>query len=197
MANLFDQQNIPEQEPTVIRAGDILQWKRTDLHEFYPTDQFTLKYTATIYKSSHNDIDIVASTSGTKYIISETSATTRAYVVGEYDWQAYIIRNSDNERVTITTGHWTVIDDYDTTSVGIRTHAQKMLNYIETFMEAKAKNNGDVSSYSIGGRSLSKFSFQELSEIRDYYRREVAQEIKMLRVRGGRYDSGNIVKVSF
>ena len=48
MANLFDTANIQEREPTEIRAGDILQWKRTDLHQDYPNDKYTLKYTATV-----------------------------------------------------------------------------------------------------------------------------------------------------
>jgi len=196
MANLFDTANIPEQEPTEIRAGDILQWKRTDLHKDYPNDEYTLKYTATIYHSNHADIDITASASGNDYLVSVASATTVNYGVGEYDWQAYIIRNSDSERITIDSGHWTIVDDYDSSNADVRVHAQKMLDHIESFLETKA-GNGDVSSYSIGGRSLSKFSFEEITNLRNYYKREVAQHIKKQRLKGGRYSTGNNVKVVF
>lgn len=196
MANLFDTANIPEQEPTEIKAGDILQWKRTDLHKDYPNDQYTLKYTATIYHSNHADIDITASASGNDYLVSVASATTVNYGVGEYDWQAYIIRNSDSERITIDSGHWTIVHDYDSSNADVRVHAQKMLDHIESFLETKA-GNGDVSSYSIGGRSLSKFSFEEITNLRNYYKREVAQHIKKQRLKGGRYSTGNNVKVVF
>jgi disulfide oxidoreductase YuzD len=196
MANLFDTANIPEREPTEIRAGDILQWKRTDLHKDYPNNLFTLKYTATIYRSNHRDIDITATASGNDYLISVPSATTEDYDIGEYDWQAYIIRNSDSERITIDSGHWSIIDDFDSSNNDIRIHAQKMLDHIESFLETKA-SNGDVSSYSIGGRSLSKFSFEEITNLRNYYKREVAQHIKKQRLKGGRYSTGNNVKVVF
>jgi disulfide oxidoreductase YuzD len=196
MANLFDSANIPEIEPTEIRAGDILQWKRTDLHKDYPNDQYTLKYTATVYHANHHDIDITATASGNDYLVSVPSATTEDYNIGEYDWQAYIIRNSDSERITIDSGHWTIIDDYDSSNSDVRIHAQKMLDHIESFLETKA-TNGDVSSYSIGGRSLSKFSFEEITNLRNYYKREVAQHIKKQRLKGGRYSTGNNVKVVF
>lgn len=196
MANLFDTANIPEIEPSIIRAGDILQWKRTDLHTDYPNSLFTLKYTATIKKSTHGDIDITASASGNDYLISVASSTTVNYSVGEYDWQAYITRNSDSERITIDTGVWSIKDDFDSSSADVRSHAKKMLDHIESFLETKA-SNGDVSSYSIGGRSLSKFTFEEITNLRTYYKTEVAQEIKRRRLKGGRYSTGNIVKVNF
>jgi|14BtaG_2_1085337.scaffolds.fasta_scaffold01631_3 hypothetical protein len=196
MANLFDTANIQEREPTEIRAGDILQWKRTDLHQDYPNDQYTLKYTATVYHANHHDIDITASASGNDYLVSVASSTTVGYDIGEYDWQAYIIRNSDSERITIDSGHWTIVDDYDSSNSDVRTHAQKMLTYIESFLETKA-SNGDVSSYSIGGRSLTKFGFEEITQLRNYYRREVVQQTKKQRLKGGRYSTGNNVKVVF
>lgn len=197
MANLFDSANIPEIEPTEIRAGDILQWKRTDLHTDYPNNLYTLKYVACIFQSNHQEFEITATASGSDYLVSVPSATTTDYNIGAYTWQAYITRNSDSERITLTTGYWDVVSNLDVASHGDqRTHAKKMIDYIESFLETKA-SNGDVSSYSIGGRSLTKFSFEEITQLRNYYKREYTQEIKKMRLKGGRYSTGNHVKVTF
>ena len=43
MANLFDTGNVPTTEPATIVAGDLLQWKRTDLGTDYANGSYTLK----------------------------------------------------------------------------------------------------------------------------------------------------------
>lgn len=196
MANLFDTANIPEKEPFEIQAGDLLQWKRTDLGTDYSNASYTLKYSARKLTPNHEEIEITASASGNDYLISVASSTTASYTVGEYHWQAYIIRDSDSERVKIGLGHFHVIGNFDASNADQRTHARKMLDYIEAFLETKA-SNGDVSSYSIGGRSLSKFSFQEITELRNYYKAEYQFEEKKRRQKSGLYGVGNLVKVRF
>jgi len=42
MVNLFDTGNIPTTEPATIVAGDLLQWKRTDLGTDYANGSYTL-----------------------------------------------------------------------------------------------------------------------------------------------------------
>ena len=46
MANLFDAGNVPTTEPATIVAGDLLQWKRTDLGTDYANGSYTLSYKA-------------------------------------------------------------------------------------------------------------------------------------------------------
>ena len=41
--NLFDAATAPEGEPDTIVVGDFVQWKRTDLVEDYPTDDYTVQ----------------------------------------------------------------------------------------------------------------------------------------------------------
>ena len=58
------------------------------------------------------------------------------------------------------------------------------------------KADDDVSSYSIAGRSLTKLSFAELTEARDYYRREVVEHTNRERIKRGK--KGNeTIKVRF
>jgi hypothetical protein len=60
----------------------------------------------------------------------------------------------------------------------------------------QGKADSDVASYSIAGRSLTKLSFNELIEARDYYRREITQhENKELVKRGKK--NGATIQVRF
>ena len=106
MANLFDSANIAEREPALIRAGDLLQWKRTDLGVDYANSAYTLKYSARLEGTGSTEIEITASASGDDYLVSVSKSTTANYTVGVYHWQAYITRNSDSERITIDSGTW-------------------------------------------------------------------------------------------
>jgi hypothetical protein len=69
-----------------------------------------------------------------------------------------------------------------------------MLEKIQSLLEGRADN--DVEEYSIGNRSLTKLSIQDLMKWRDYYRQEVAKENQQARARAGKRP-GNLVKVEF
>jgi hypothetical protein len=53
-----------------------------------------------------------------------------------------------------------------------------------------------VSSYSIAGRSLTKLSFQELLDARDYYRREIVKHTNDELLKRGK-SSGSTIQVRF
>ena len=69
-----------------------------------------------------------------------------------------------------------------------------MVDKIESILEGKA--DSDVSSYSIGNRSLSKMSPEELTTWRDHYRAEYNRELRVERIDRGE-GTGNTVKVRF
>lgn len=54
------------------------------------------------------------------------------------------------------------------------TFAQQMLTKIEAMLLGKADN--DVAKYEIAGRSLEKYSFEELQKLRRQYKGEVKAE---------------------
>ena len=71
MANLFDTDNVPTTEPAKIVAGDLLQWKRTDLGTDYANGSYTLSYKARLEGTSAGSsvvITITASASGDDYL---------------------------------------------------------------------------------------------------------------------------------
>lgn len=194
MANLFDSDNAPTTEPAEIIAGDLLQWKRTDLGTDYDNSLYTLKYSARLQGTGTTEVEITASASGEDYLVSVASATTAAYTVGTYAWQAYITRDSDSERIKIDEGVWTVVANRDADTTDPRSHAKIMLDKIESILENRA--DADVDNYSIGSRSITKMSVEELTKWRSYYRAEYQAELDAIaRDRG--QPTGNVITARF
>jgi len=187
MSNLFDATQAPEGEPLQIVAGDFVQWKVSNLVDDYPTDSYTLVYTARI-SGARDEFQLTATGQSTHYLI--TASSTGSYTAGTYDWQQEIVRNSDAARITLKRGSWKVLADLDNAGSDLRSHAALMVSKIQSILEGKA--DSDVSSYSIAGRSLSKMSFQELTDARDYYRAEFTKEQSAENARNGRKGASTI-----
>ena len=192
LANLFT--DISEKEPSQFIAGDFWQWKRTDLGSDYPNDSYTLKYSCRLENSGSTEIKITALASGDDYLVNIPAATTASYTAGIYHWQAFITRDSDSERVTIDSGTFEVLANKDAATTDPRSHAKIMVDKIESLLEGRG--DADVASYSIQGRSLTKLAIDELIKWRNYYKRELLEEIKAERRKKGE-GSGSLVKVSF
>lgn len=195
MANLFDAANAPEGEPTKIVVGDFLQWKKEALASDYPTASHSAEYVARITAGGSSEIKIAATETNGYYLFTVASATSAAYTAGDYHWQLEVTQTSSGNRVVVEEGDFKILPDLDNDSADVRTHAEKMLALLEVIIETKAAN-GDVSSYSINGRSANKMSFAELREERDYYRSEVLREKRAELVKRGKA-SANTVKVRF
>jgi hypothetical protein len=194
LANLFDAVNIAETEPAKIIAGDLIQWKRTDLGTDYTNGSYTLKYSARLEGTGSTEIQITASASGDDYLISVGQSTSASYTVGIYRWQMYITRNSDSERLTLDTGTFEVVANRDAATTDPRTHARIMVEKIESLLEGRA--DADVASFSIAGRSLTKLSIDELMTWRDRYKSEYLRELRKERALNGD-GSGAQIKVRF
>ena len=194
MANLFDASNAPTTEPEVVSPGDFIQWKRTDIGGDYPPASYTATYVARITGGGNTEIQVTGTTSGSDYLFTVSSTTSNDFVPGLYHWQLEIKRNSDNSRIVIDRGYFTCVVDLDVNGSDPRTHAEIMVAKIESILSGKA--DSDVASYSIAGRSLSKMSFRELTDARDYYKKEVQQEVIAERIRKGQ-GTGATIQVRF
>ena len=194
MANLFDAANAPEGEPTEIVAGDFIQWKRSDLVTDYPVATHSAEYVARITAGGSSEIKIAATGNTDYYLFTADSATSAAFDVGLYHWQLEITQTSSGNRIVVDIGDFEIIPDMDSNQADPRIHAEKMLTKIESLLEGKA--DSDVSSYSIAGRSLTKLSFQELVDARDYYRREVVKHKNDSLTKRGK-KSGSTIQVRF
>lgn len=194
MTNLFDPAQSATIEPSEVVVGDFIQWRRTDLSEHYPNDEYTATYVARITGGGNAEIQVVGTAYNEDYLFTVSSADSASFVAGYYHWQLEIQRNSDSERVVIDRGAFDAIVDLDAGGADPRTHAEIMLTKIQTMLEGKA--DSDVANYSINGRSLTKLSVSELIEWRDYYRAEVTKQKRMEQIKLGRRTPAS-VKVRF
>lgn len=193
MANLFDPDNSPTQEPKEVVVGDFIQWRRTNLQD-YPNTEYTMTYVARITAGGSTEIQLEGTAYGSDYLFSVSSAVSEDFVAGYYHWQLEAVRDSDGERLVIDRGYFTAIADLDVNGADPRTHAELMIGKIESLLAGKA--DADVANYEIAGRKLTKLSFKELLEARDYYRTELMNQQKSFDIRNGR-NPGSTVKVRF
>lgn len=173
MANLFDTTNYPTVEPQTLEAGDRWAWLRADLITDYPSSAYSLSY---VFRReiTGERISITASSNSTGYVVEVSSTTTAAYNPGRYHWDAYITRTSDSARVKVNSGTLEVKPNKATSSDDPRSFAQICLDNIETYL--RDPNNIAAASYSIAGRSLSRWSRADLLTERERWKGEVARE---------------------
>lgn len=173
MANLFDSANYPTREPTALQAGDLWAWKRTDLVTDYPSSAYSLSYIA---RREITGEKIAISTTGSTeaYTVSVSSTTTDNYEAGRYHWVAYITRTSDSARIEVDKGVFEVAPNRSTSSTDPRSFAQIALDNIETYL--KDPTNLAAASYSIAGRSLSRWNRADLLTERERLKGEVTRE---------------------
>ena len=191
MANLFDTTNYSTTEPRTIIAGDRIAFKRSDLNNDYPVASYSLKYSARLENGGSTEISFTASESGTDYLIEIPAATSAAYTAGTYHWQAYIVRTSDSERITIDSGTWEVKANRDLATTDPRSHIKKVLDNIEAVLENRSTI--DQENYSIGNRSLGRTPIPDLILLRDKYRGEYVRAQRAERISNGLGHSGNIM----
>lgn len=194
MSNLFDAANAPSAVPEKIVVGDFIQWKRTDLSSDYPPASYTATYIARITGGGANEIQVTGSNSDGIYLFTVTSATSAAFTAGQYHWQLEIVQNSSGNRIVVDRGYFEAIVDLDANNADPRTHAEIMITKIESLLSGKA--DSDVANYSIAGRSLTKLTFQELIQARDYYKQEHRKEEIGERIRRG-IATGSTIQVRF
>jgi len=190
MANAFDAANAPEGEPESIVVGDFVQWKKSSLVADYPTDSYTATYVARITGGGAEEIQVVGSSEANHYLFTVAGSDSSAFVPGYYFYQLEIKRNSDSERVVVDRGNFNITPDLDVNLADPRSNSEIMLDKIESMLNGKA--DSDVSSYSIAGRSLTKMTFAELQEARNFYKQEVLNEQSKISIKNGRKGSSTI-----
>lgn len=195
MANRFDIDAAPDgQQPETIVIGDYLLWKRSDLIDDYPVATHSMEYVARITGGGSTEIKVAATTGTGTYVFEVTSATSATYTAGFYHWQLEATETASGNRVVLERGTFTAVEDLDINGADPRSHAEIMITKIESILQGKA--DADVSSYSINGRSLTKMSFQELIDARNFYRQEHQKELQRERALAGE-NTGATVLVRF
>jgi|TARA_R110000744_G_scaffold174031_1_gene292746 hypothetical protein len=191
MANRFDETNAPEGEPGEIVAGDFVSWKRTGLASDYPPASFSAEYVARITAGGASEIKIAGTERDSYYWFTAASSVSANFTPGRYHWQLEVTQTATGNRVAVDRGEFSVIVDLDVNGTDPRVHAEIMLDKIESVLENRA--DGDVSTYTIAGRSLTKMTPQELIDWRDVYRREVVTHRRRLNIKLGKKGRATIL----
>jgi hypothetical protein len=190
MANLFDVSNYPQREPFSLVIADRWTWKKDELTD-YPSSAYTLKYSFRLDGAGATEIQITASANGTAFKIEVGASTSTSYTAGNYQWQSYLTRNSDNERVTIDSGYIEIRPNRDLATTDPRSHFKIVLDNIEAVIEERATK--DQEAYSINGRSLSRTPIADLQQLADSYRGKYVAEINRHRAKKGLGHHGRLL----
>lgn len=196
MSNVFSRDNYPNNEPYELVVGDYWAWKREDLTNDYPTNLYSLSYEFHCDSGGggSHQFTINAVEANGVYYIEVPSTTTDNYNPHDYIWGAYITRTADSNRVQLGEGKTTILPNLANTNADLRSHNKKVLDSIEAVIEGRATI--DQSSFSVGNRSLSRMSIDELMEFYNIYDRRVKNEEKRSRIKNGAA-SGNKIGVQF
>ena len=164
--------------PPTLRAGDTITWDEI-VSDYPATDGWTLVFV--LIKYGQSLIKIEATADGNDYAVSVLPAASRLWFPGNYSWMAYVKKEAGGEiteKYTLQSGQVTILPDITqaTSATDTRSHAKKILDAIESLLEGKA--GSDVSSYSIGGRSITKMSPDELIKWRSFYKTEYERELE-------------------
>jgi len=155
--------------PKQITAGDSLAFVIT-LDDYPASDSWVLSY---VLLNSAAKITLTSSADGDNHSVDIAATTTAAYTVGKYKYTALVTDGTD--RFTVASGDIEVLSDPGVVAtLDGRTFAEICLDNIETVLQGKA--TADNLAYSIAGRSLSKYSWEELLVARNSLRSEVATE---------------------
>ena len=191
MANLFDTTEYPTIEPETLTLGDRWTWKREDLGADYAPASYALSYDARKEGAGSTTFSISASESGDDYIVEVASATTAAYTAGTYSWAMFITRSSDSERIKLDSGKFEIVENLATSTADPRSHAAKMVDYLETTLESLAQKL--TTAYSVSDRSNTLRSIEDTRGELNYYRTVYNREIQKDRALSGRKTGQNIL----
>lgn len=159
------------QLPSEIRAGDTLRWRRS-LSDYPASAGWQLRYTLISATAVHS---FASTGDGDAHWVVVAASTTA-------NWEAGIYRLVEaatlgTERYTLGERTVRVLPDLASAVSGVdtRTHAEKVLAAIESYLEGKA-GTGWAASLEVAGRKLSEYPLSDLLRLRDLYRAEVSRD---------------------
>lgn len=170
----------PTQVPAELIAGDTWEWER-ELAD-YPAPTWDVVW---YFEKLDHNFSVSGVDSGTKHTGTVAAATSAAVKPGEYRWR--LVATSGSTRKTVESGRLTVLPD--PAAVGNfdhRTTARVVLDAIEAYL--RDPTNLAAASYSLGGRSLSRWNRADLLVERDKWKAEAQSEAAAERIAAG---SGN------
>lgn len=186
--------------PDLIYAGDTVVFDVPAFKDSIGTSIDSGTYTLTWYARTNTASEgatIVGVTEGDGWRVTVPAATTTNFDAGLWTWQA--IATYSTLTYTAGRGQFTVkaTASYTGTPGAFddRSRAEIDLDYVEAAIRTLAQG-GMVQEYTIGGRSLRRYKMQELLQLRDTLKNEIALERKREKIRQGLGNPG-LAKVRF
>lgn len=169
----------PTQIPDELIAGDTWEWTR-ELADYPPSTHSAAWY----FEKSDFNFSVVAGESADTYTGTVAAATSATYRAGKYRWRLVVTRTADSVRKTAESG-WLEVqpDPAAAGNVDHRSTARIMLDNIEAYL--RDPGNMTAASYSLGGRSLSRWNRADLLVERDKLAGEVRSEEAAERIAAG------------
>lgn len=173
-------------------AGDSLSFS-TIATDYLPADGWTMKYRMVPSAGVGTAFELTSTTADPEdpsaFLFVVTGVASSAWVAADYTWVNWVEQSPD--RHTLDTGVVKVLPNPATaTALDLRTTAVKALAAIDAYL-ADA-NNLSAASYTIAGRSLSRYTRAELIAERSKWQAEVARENAAARVAAGLPDNRRI-----
>lgn len=160
---------IPTSLPATIQAGDTITWRR-ELADYTPGNGWTLRYTLI---SAVGVYSVTATPDGAAYAVTITASTSATWAAGLYTLVEYVTNGS--QRITLGSSNVRVLPDLAAAiaPVDTRTHARKVLDNINAWLESKSITAGETQ---LGDRRLRQYEIGDLLALRDKYAAIVASE---------------------
>ena len=140
--------DIPENEPSEIRAGDTVEWLK-EIDDYPPTG-YTLYYA---FRNASSFIDITAGASSGYHYVSVAASQTTGWTAGAYSWIAYV--KNATMRTTVDSGH---IDILPNLAFGIayddRSDARVIYDSLIAKYKAFIASGGEMQSMSVAGKAV-------------------------------------------
>lgn len=160
--------------PDFIISGDTTQFQWGPMGSMYPSSLWT----ATFYINGATSIVVTATKNNDdSFTITVPARQTGQLTAGTYSYAVRMVRDSDDFTVTVETGTVSVKAN-PAVAPQKAILAERMIALVEKCLEGQLSSGEAIESISIGGRSLSLMSRDELLKERAYWYRELERYTK-------------------
>lgn len=173
--------------PRLIYQGETAQWTKT-LSDYAAPD-WDSRYELT---GSADGLTVTGVDDGSDHDFEITATESDALPPGAYNWALHV-DHADGRTFVVVDGSLEILAKRDGAipTTDARTHAERMLDGLESFLEGKMSTS-DAESWAIGNRSVTRYKLEDLERMRRNYRAEVAIERRAQQRLRGRSDAGRV-----
>lgn len=184
------------QLPDKIRAGDTIKWRHDDARDNLGNSIDSGDWSLTYYlrtNTNHEGHTATGSLFGTGWEFTISATDSAAFDAGDWFWQAIATKGS--ESITIAAGQVEVLAALsytgDPSAFDGRTQAEKDLAAVQKAIRDVANGNA-VKSYTVAGRSLTRYEMSDLLTLESKLKFEVQRERRAALIANGKGDPFNV-----